>query len=113
MNKFKTSAVEVLNKHEKPLHVREITRIALNEGILETDGATPERSMNANISVDIKENVSNSDFVRTAPSTYSLNKDKHKYSALIQPFKNEKKLKKQQEIESSFTGKGRGVFGLC
>ena len=54
MNKFKQSAVEILSKAKKPLHYSEITRLALESGILETEGATPESSMNAQISMDIK-----------------------------------------------------------
>ena len=51
MNKFKTSAVEILAKSKKPLHYKEITRLALEQGLLETDGKTPEASMNAQIQI--------------------------------------------------------------
>ena len=54
MNKFKKSAIEILSKSKTPLHYKEITRLALEQGILETEGATPEASMNTQISVDIK-----------------------------------------------------------
>ncbi|MEI7603977.1 MAG: winged helix-turn-helix domain-containing protein [bacterium] len=47
MNKFKTSAIEILKEANQPLHYREITRLALEKGILETEGATPEASMNS------------------------------------------------------------------
>ncbi len=36
MNKFKQSAIEVWKKANKPLHYTEITRLALESGILET-----------------------------------------------------------------------------
>ena len=54
MNTFKQSAIEILKKAKMPLHYTEITRLALESGILETEGATPEATMNAQIVVDIK-----------------------------------------------------------
>lgn len=54
MNKFKTSAIQILTEQKKPLHYKEITQLALEHGILETDGKTPEASMNAQIVMDIK-----------------------------------------------------------
>jgi len=52
MNTFKQSAIEILKKAKTPLHYTEITRLALESGILETEGATPEASMNAQITVE-------------------------------------------------------------
>ncbi len=49
MNTFKQSAIEILKKAGTPLRYTEITRFALESGILETEGATPEASMNAQI----------------------------------------------------------------
>ena len=53
MNKFRTAAIQILTEVKKPLHYKEITKLALDKGILETDGATPEASMNAQIITDI------------------------------------------------------------
>lgn len=39
MNTFKQSAIEILKKAGTPLHYAEITRLALESGILETEGA--------------------------------------------------------------------------
>ncbi len=72
MNKFKTSAITILLKAAKPLHYKEITRLALERGVLETEGAT----MNAQIIMDIKRKGKLSDFTKTPPSTYALNPDK-------------------------------------
>jgi len=41
MNTFKQSAIEVLKKAKEPLHYNEITKQALESGILETEGANP------------------------------------------------------------------------
>jgi len=78
MNKFKTSAVIILTEANKPLHYKEITRLALDKGILETEGATPDASMNAQIVMDIKHNGKLSNFIKTAPSTYTINPNKPK-----------------------------------
>lgn len=42
MNKFKAAAIEILSKATTPLHSKEITKLAIEQGILETDGATPD-----------------------------------------------------------------------
>ena len=66
MNKFRIAANTVLSQANKPLHHKEITQIALEKGILETDGATPDASMNAQIIMDIKQKGDLSDFIKTA-----------------------------------------------
>lgn len=102
MNKFKTSAITILKEAGKPLHYRDITRLALEKGILETEGATPEASMNSQIVVDIKQKGNLSDFIRTAPSTYTLNPEKPK----IVPVTEEEQEKEEEiVIEGSYTGK--------
>jgi hypothetical protein len=54
MNKCKTAAITILSESKEPLDYKEITRLALEKGILETEGATPDASMNAQIVMDIK-----------------------------------------------------------
>jgi len=39
MNTFKQSAIEILRKAKTPLHYNEITKQALESGILETEGS--------------------------------------------------------------------------
>lgn len=72
-NKFKAAAYRVLKESSGPLHYREITQFALEKGYLETEGATPEASLNAQISVDIKVKGKKSPFIRTSPGHYSVN----------------------------------------
>ena len=50
---YKNAAYKVLSESDEPLHYREITEKALEKGILETVGATPEASMNAQIRIFI------------------------------------------------------------
>ena len=78
MNTFKQSAIEILKKTKTPLHYAEITRLALESGILETEGATPEATMNAQIVVDIKNKGAGSDFIRTVPELLHLIQTKRK-----------------------------------
>ena len=67
MNKFRNAAIEILKEAKMELHYKEITRLALEKGILETDGATPDASMNAQIITDMKKKGKASDFIKTAP----------------------------------------------
>lgn len=49
---FKDAAYEVLTKAGRPLHYKEICKKALEEGILDTAGDTPESSMGAMLYTD-------------------------------------------------------------
>ena len=113
MNKFKIAAFKILNDAKKPLHYKEITKRALEQGILETDGATPDASMNAQLAIDIKYGGEGSDFIRVSPGIFSLNTNKKE----IPPKK--KKIIEQQEkqdekvkIDSSYIGKA-GEHLVC
>lgn len=114
MNKFRVAAIEILSEAKKPLHYKEITRIALEKGILETDGATPDASMNAQIVTDIQKKGHASDFIKTDKATFSLNPDKK----IIEPKKQVKVLEEEEKeeekikIDSGFIAKG-GEFLVC
>lgn len=73
MNSFKEVAYQILKETNKPLHSKEITKIALDKGWLKTAGKTPEATMNAQLIVDINGKKDKSLFVKTAPSTFGLN----------------------------------------
>lgn len=110
-NKFKKAAFKVLQKANQPLHYRDITKAALDEGLLETVGATPEASLNAQLSVDIKNNGKTSPFVRASPGHYAINPDyvpqKNEPSEL-QIDEDEEKIK----IDGGYTGKA-GEHLIC
>jgi len=112
MNTFKQSAVEILKKTKKPLHYTEITRLALESGLLETEGATPEATMNAQIVVDIKTKGEGSDFVRIAPGTYALNPNKKEIKETPRIREVEKAEEEKIVMEGGFTGKG-GEHLVC
>ena len=66
----------MLKEENKPLHFIEITRLALEQGLLETEGATPEQTMNAQRVMDIKHKGKASDFIKIAPATFGINQQK-------------------------------------
>jgi hypothetical protein len=113
-NKFKTAALQILTEVNRPLHYKEITRLALEKGILETEGATPDASMNSQLVTDINKKGKGSDFRRTAPATYELNPDKE----VIEPKKHKKVLEEEAaeeekiSIETGFVGKA-GEHLVC
>ena len=73
INTFKGVAYEILKEARKPLHSKEITKIALQRGWLKTAGKTPEATMNAHLIVDTNKKGDLSLFKKTAPSTFTLN----------------------------------------
>lgn len=112
MNTFKESAIKVLQEAKKPLHYKEITRIALEKGLLETDGKTPESTMNSQIVTDIKVHKEKSDFIKTGEATYTLNSKKPKTPKAELDTEQEKIVEEKVQIESGYTGKG-GEMLVC
>ena len=111
MNKFKKAAIKILQEVKHPLHYKEITRLALEKGILKTDGKTPEASMNAQLTMDIKNKGKASDFIKVAPATFALNPNKQeKFSKDAIP--KDKEVEERIKIESGFTGKA-GEHLVC
>lgn len=66
------AAHEILDNAGEPLHYEEITERMLERGLWETDGETPEATVNSRLAVDIKENGENSAFQRTQPGVFAL-----------------------------------------
>lgn len=104
MSSFKDVAHQILQEIDKPLHGNEITKIALERGWLKTAGKTPEATMNAQLIVDINKNGELSRFVKTAPSTFYLNKG-------FQPAKTtpeQAQEKKKEAVLSRVSSKQKG-----
>ena len=70
---FKKAASKVLEMNPLPLSAADIARIAIESGLIDTVGATPEATMGAQIYVDIKKNK-NSDFINVGKGLFSLKK---------------------------------------
>lgn len=69
---FKKAAVKILERTDKPMTAAEITKIALEENLIDSSGETPEASMGAQIYVDIKEK--NSPFLKVGRGLFTLKK---------------------------------------
>ena len=112
MNTFKQSAIEILKKAGTPLHYTEITRLALESGILETEGATPESTMSTQLIIDIRNKGEGSDFIKTGPGTFGLNSSKKAVKETPKIIEAEKAEEEKIVIEGGFTGKG-GEHLVC
>lgn len=69
---FKSVAKKILVSVGKPLHYKDITERALKNNLIESNGKTPWATMNAQLSIEIKNE--NSDFYRSKPGYYGLKK---------------------------------------
>jgi hypothetical protein len=65
---------KVLTEEGRPLHYSEISELILSRGYYKTDGATPDATVNAQISASIKHEKEKSPFLRVSRSTYTLRK---------------------------------------
>ena len=68
---FKAAAREVLREVGRPLHYGDIPELALKSGYLASSGCTPQNTMRARLSVDVRDNPE-TPFVQTAPGVYGL-----------------------------------------
>ena len=73
MNTFKELAYKILKEANKPLHSKQITKLAKEKYGLTSEGKTPEMTMNALLIVDTNTHKEKSRFKKTAPSTFYIN----------------------------------------
>jgi Holliday junction resolvase len=92
---FRLTAIKILKEANQPLHYEEITKRAIDKKMIETQGATPEATMNAIIGRDIKFNKERSPFRRLKQGLVELNPN---YTE--QELEKEEKEEKEQEKES-------------
>ncbi len=67
-----TAVETALTQANEPLHYREITRRILEQGLWQTEGHTPEATINARLAVDIQRGGAQSHFQRTAAGIFAL-----------------------------------------
>ena len=96
---FLKLAYEILKEAGKPLHSREITRLALKKGLV-SEGKTPEMTMYASLAVDVDKNKKQSPFIKTAPSTFFINQQ------VKQQFK--KKPETQYSVSKNISSQQKG-----
>jgi hypothetical protein len=69
---FLEAAYRVLEEMKVPMHFKKITEMAVQKGYLRSRGKTPEWTMGARISVDIKNKGAASEFLRVDSGRYGL-----------------------------------------
>lgn len=104
MNTFKEIAYQILKEKAKPLHGKEITKIAIGRGWLKTAGKTPEATMIAQLIVDINLKKEKSRFIKTAPSTFGLNPEYKDIAKIKTKIKEEKVYKISKDISTKQKG---------
>ncbi len=106
MNSFKDIAYQILKEAGKPLHSKEITKIALERGF-KTEGKTPWKTMDAELIVDINSKGELSNFKKVGPSIFALNDKKVEIGEESKPDRiiEELELEEQKEIEGGYIGK--------
>jgi len=73
--RFKDAAEKILMQAKRPLHFREITKRALEQGLFDTAGATPEHTMGAQIYTEILSDQKahrKGRFVKVGPGIFGL-----------------------------------------
>ena len=71
------AAEQVLREAGEPLHYVDITKRMTRDGLWASSGKTPERTVRASLSVDLKQNPEKSRFVRCAPGVFGLRSAGH------------------------------------
>lgn len=95
LGSFKLAAIKILREAKESLHYEEITKRALEKNLIETSGATPEYTMHAQLTQDIKLKKEKSPFKKSKPGYFEINPD-----FTEQEQKREEKIEKE-EIERS------------
>ena len=102
MNTFKDIAYQILKESGKPLHSKDITKIALKKGLM-TTGKTPEATMSATLIVDINNKKEKSRFIKAGPSIFGLNENVI-VPVKIEVIKEEKVYKISKDVSSRQKG---------
>ena len=76
---FKSAAIKILKEAKKPMHYKEISRKVLDQDIVQTEGVTPEQTIQSVISKDAHRNVVGPIFIRTGKGFYKLNREVDDY----------------------------------
>lgn len=102
---FKKAALKILREENKPLSFHDITTIALKKGYLKTAGKTPERSMGAQLYMDIKSKGNNSVFIQLGKNRFGLR------SWDMTVIEDEMIKKEKEEAKETLMNKKRSIVG--
>ncbi len=90
---FKGAAIKILKEADEPLTAKEITEVALEEGLIETSGATPEATMAAQLYTDTGK------FKKVGRGLFALVKQTESAKSPLLAIQNQNVLVKQKLIE--------------
>jgi HJR/Mrr/RecB family endonuclease len=90
---FKEAAVKILQIADEPLSAKEITKIALEDELIETSGATPEATMAAQLYTDTGK------FKKVGKGLFALVKQTESAKSPLLAIQNQNNLVKQKLIE--------------
>lgn len=80
----KEAAIAVLKAENKPLHYKDLAKMAIERGLYPNSGKTPEETINAQLCVALKKNPDHSEVVRVAPCIWAL-RDASQVSLVVAP----------------------------
>jgi len=113
---FKQAAIAVLRTANTPLHSEEITTRAIEQGLLETEGKTPEATMAAQLYTDIKQKGGRSAFVQEGKNIFGLNPATEKElptpEQVEQEIVEEDEAEEEMRAESGYVGSA-GEHRVC
>ena len=95
---FKEAAIKVLSEADEPLSAKEISKIALDEGIIGSFGATPEATMAAQLYTDINNNIS-SKFKKVGKGLFALKRQTESAKSPLLAIQNQNELVKKNLME--------------
>ncbi|MEQ9218267.1 MAG: restriction endonuclease [Cyclobacteriaceae bacterium] len=90
---FKEAAVKILKEADEPLSAKEITKIALDDELIETSGATPDATMAAQLYTDTGK------FKKVGRGLFALVKQTESAKSPLLAIQNQNNLVKQKLIE--------------
>lgn len=100
---LREAIITVLREAQKPLHTSEITKRVLEQKLWETSGKTPEATVSAYLSTEIKKKSGFASFVKDAPNTYGIN-DKVDVTSIPEALSTSPSRKKEKSsLTKSFT----------
>jgi len=88
VNRHLTAAKQIIIREGKPMHIKEITKIAVAEKLI-NDTKTPEATMGARVGDEIRKNGKKSEFIRIGKGMYTL-RSICTSQILVEPNKNAK-----------------------
>ncbi len=95
---FKEAAIQVLKQADEPLSAKEIADLAMESGLIETSGATPDATMAAQLYTDINKNTY-SDFKKVGKGKFALRKQTESAKSPLLAIQNQNELARKKLIE--------------